>query len=105
MVTIQVFEDDLLSLLMERVASWNGSNLEDYWVYELYKQYYQNMLDSGAFNGSNFDVEQIVDNDWVNWLTFYSSKKEAIDDYDPEDWYEERVVAELDSGEVLIYSC
>ena len=60
---IEIDDDELLDMLVDRLHYWTDE--ED--VIELYSQMYEDMLDNGLFNGDDFNVQFIVDNDWVNW--------------------------------------
>lgn len=71
MITIQIDESDALDLLVERVEFWT----EDRDVIDLYNQMYSNYLDCGVFEGGEFNVMSIVDNDYINNCT-------VIDDSD-----------------------
>ena len=62
MINVQIDENTALNLLMERVEYWK----DDKDIINLYEQYYQRYIDYGYFNGSNFDIYQIVDNDIIN---------------------------------------
>ena len=63
MITITVDEDTALDMLVERVKFWT----DDQDTIDLFTEMYENYIDSGYFDGSDFDVNMIVDNDYVNW--------------------------------------
>lgn len=63
MVSVQIDEDTLVDMLMERVEVWT----EDEDVRDLFKQMYEHYAESGCFEGAELDVMGIVDNDYVNW--------------------------------------
>lgn len=63
MLNVKIDEDKALDLLMDRVAHWTDD--ED--VQELYKQMYENYIFGGCFDGIDFDVMLIVDNDYINY--------------------------------------
>lgn len=65
MINVQIDENTALNLLMERVEYWT----DDKDVINLYEKYYQQCLDYGYFDGSNFDIYQMVDNDIINYTT------------------------------------
>lgn len=62
MITIKMDESDALDLLMERLAYWTDDNTTT----KLFESMYENFLDNGCFDGVEFDVMEIVDNDYVN---------------------------------------
>lgn len=72
MINVQIDESDALDLLVERVEFWT----EDCDVIDLFNQMYTSYLDSGVFEAVDFDVMNIVDNDYINWCS-------VIDDSDP----------------------
>lgn len=98
-VNVMIDSDDLLNQLMERVGVWN--TWDDDWIYELYAQYYTNLINEGCFCDDEFDVKTIVDNDWVNNLNYYENVDEAENDFGSS-WNDNRIVAKLQSGEVLV---
>ena len=98
-VNVMIDSDDLLNQLMERVGVWN--TWDDDWIYELYAQYYTNLINEGCLCDDEFDVKTIVDNDWVNNLNYYENVDEAENDFGSS-WNNNRIVAKLQSGEVLV---
>ena len=98
-VNVMMDSDDLLNQLMERVGVWN--TWDDDWIYELYAQYYTNLINEGCFCDDEFDVKTIVDNDWVNNLNYYENVDEAKEWFGSS-WNDNRIVAKLQSGEVLV---
>lgn len=76
-ITITVDEDTVVDMLMDRLEYWTDDNL----AHELYRQMYEDYAYNGAF-GDNFDVMEIVDNDWVNYC-------EIVEPGDDEHHYDE----------------
>jgi len=72
MINVQIDESDALDMLLERVEFWT----EDRDVIDLYNQMYSFYLDCGVFDGGEFNIMNIVDNDYINNCT-------VIDDSDP----------------------
>ena len=70
---VYIDDDTALDMLMERVYYWTDDND----VRMLFEKYYEQMIFEGVFNGGDFDVMGIVDNDYVNYTSVYS--KEDID--------------------------
>ena len=94
MITIEIEEEDLLDLLMSRFADyWNDG--KTYGTdYELFKQYYENLIDSGAFDGAKINIAELVDNDYVN-ETRIVTNDELLDEfgYDSvEDAYDDGII-------------
>lgn len=71
MITVQIDESDALDMLMERLEYWT----KDKDTKDLFEQMYSNYLENGLFDGCNFDVRIIVDNDYINYCS-------VIDDSD-----------------------
>ena len=65
MITVKIDEDVALDMLMDRLEYWT----DDPTTTELFRQMYREYLDERMFDGDNFDVMAIVDNDYVNWCT------------------------------------
>lgn len=72
MVSIQMDSDDMIQALVDRVGYWT----DDSDVREVFEQYYEHMVEDGCFDGCEFNVMSIVDNDYVNNLSITS-----IDEY------------------------
>lgn len=65
-----------LDMLMDRLDHWT----DDLDVYRLYEEMYTNYIDGGCFDGSEFDVMAIVDNDYINWCTVISEGDACYND-------------------------
>lgn len=63
MITCLLNEETALDMLIDRVEQW--TNDED--VIKLYAEMYENYIASGCFDGIEFNVNAIVDNDFVNY--------------------------------------
>lgn len=87
MITIKIDEDTLLDMLMDRVEFWASD--ED--VIDLYRDYYEGLVDSGCFEGCELDIMSIVDNDYVNNLTTIS--KEDFEQWGIESEIDDKIVA------------
>lgn len=72
MITVQIDESDALDMLIERLDYWT----KDKDTIDLFEQMYTNYLENGLFDGCNFDVMAIVDNDYINYCS-------VIDESDP----------------------
>lgn len=91
MITINIEEDTLYDMLMERLEFWTDRGSD---VYDLFGEYYSNMVYGGCFDGMTLDINAIVDNDYVNWFSW--GTREEWDDVD-----EDRIVAEC-NGLILV---
>ena len=65
MITVKIDEADLLDMLVDRVGYWT----DDRDILKLYEQYYDSLVYDGCFDGAELDINSIVDNDYVNYLT------------------------------------
>lgn len=74
-VMVDIDEDDLLELLMNRLKRWT----DDPVATELYEQMYQSYIDADAFSSGKFDPMVIVDNDWVNYCDVVGPGEENYD--------------------------
>lgn len=63
MLNVKIDENTALNLLMDRVEFWTDD--ED--VKKLYEQMYENYIFGGCFDGIDFDINLIVDNDYINY--------------------------------------
>lgn len=75
MVTVTIDEGMLVELLLDRVEFWTSDRA----TIDLYRDYYEKLIDSGYFEGCELDIISIVDNDYVNNLT-------TISEEDFEEW-------------------
>lgn len=62
MINVQVDEEQLLDLLMQRVEYWD----KDAKILSLYEQYLKDLIDGGCFEGANLDISLVIDNLYVN---------------------------------------
>ena len=65
MITVRINESDAVEMLMDRLEYWT----DDDDVKDLYREMYESYVDGGCFDGADFDVMSIVDNDYVNWCS------------------------------------
>lgn len=75
MITVEIDEDVALDMLMDRLEYWTT----DPTTTELFEQMYRGYLEEGVVGEGNFDVMNIVDNDYINWCTIV---EEGDDSYD-----------------------
>ena len=83
MINIQIDENDLLDLLMNKLEYW----AKDDDVLALYRDYLENLIDGGCFEGQTLDISVFIDNLYV-YDTNIMDKEELdrnnidIDNYD-----------------------
>ena len=73
---VNIDNDRTVDMLLERLEHWT----DDYTTYKLYEAMYESYVDGGCFDGGDFDIMAIVDNDYVNWCTVISEGDEAYED-------------------------
>ena len=84
MITVEMDSDSMIDLLCERLADrWLKTTFGD--EYLLWCQFYTDEVESGVWDNGYFDVAQIVDNDYVNYIACVD-RDQCIDEYgfDPE---------------------
>ena len=62
MINVQVDEEHLLDLLMQRMEYWTENSN----VLNLYEQYLKDLVYCGCCEGSNLDVSLLIDNLYIN---------------------------------------
>lgn len=87
MITVRVNEDTLLEMLLDRVEFWTS----DETTIDLYRDYYEGLVNSGCFEGCELDIMVIVDNDYINNLTTIS--KEDFEEWNIESEVDDSIVA------------
>ena len=87
MVTVTIDEDTLLEMLLDRVEYWTS----DESVINLYRDYYEGLIDCGCFEGCTLDIMSIVDNDYTNNLA--TINKEDFEQWNIEDELDDKVAA------------
>lgn len=96
MITVKIDEDTLHDLLMDRLAYWT----DDFDTKELFNDYYMELVQSGCFEGCEFDPMIIVDNDYINYF-------KVMETDDPDYAWAlknpDRIYGRLDNGTILVY--
>lgn len=75
-MVVRIDNDTALNMLMDRVEHWT----DDDTVFHLYEMMYESYIDSGVFDGGEFNVMVIVDNDYINYCDVVSEGDEAYED-------------------------
>jgi hypothetical protein len=78
MITVKMDEDYLVDLLMHRVEHWTDDDI----TFKLYEQMYEEYANSGAFDGMEINIWEIVDNDYINYCDVVSPGDEGYDEID-----------------------
>ena len=78
MINVQVDEEKLLDLLMQRMEYW----IKDANTLNLYEQYLKDLIDGGCFEGANLDISLLIDNLYVNDTQIMDKKDLENNDFD-----------------------
>lgn len=70
-ITVNLDEYEAIDMLVNRVKYWT----DDDEIIELFEQYYTSMVEGGCFDGADFDIMSIVDNDYVNNLSIITREE------------------------------
>lgn len=73
---VNIDNDKAVDMLLERLSYWT----DDETTHKLYESMYENSVYGGVFDGEEFDIMYIVDNDYVNWCEVVSEGEEAYED-------------------------
>lgn len=73
---VNIDNERAIEMLLERLEHWTDDDI----TYHLYEVMYESYVYGGVFDGGEFDVMGIVDNDYVNWCTVISEGDEAYED-------------------------
>ena len=87
MITVKIDEDTLLEMLLDRLEYW----VSDEETINLYRGYYEKLIECGCFEGCELDIMSIVDNDYINNLETISKKD--FEQYDIKDETSDKIVA------------
>jgi hypothetical protein len=72
---VEIENSVAVDMLLDRLSHWTDSET----VHRLYEQMYENYVENGCFDGIEFDVRCIVDNDFVNWCDVVEEGDAAYD--------------------------
>lgn len=96
MITVKIDEDILLEMLLDRVEYW----ISDKDIINLYRDYYEELINSGCFEDHELNVMNIVDNDYVNNLETIS--KEDFEQWNIEDVTDDKIVASNEAEDLYL---
>lgn len=98
MINVQIDENTLLNLFMNRLEYWTSD--DD--VLELYEDYLNELIYGGCFDGSELDVSMFVDNLYINDTTIMD--KEMLDDNGIEVDDSDKVLAKNEDKDLYLVS-
>lgn len=87
MITVKIDKDKLLEMLLDRLKYWTSNES----VINLYRDYYEGLVYAGCFEGCTLDIMNIVDNDYINYLT--TIEKEDFEQWNIESEMDDKIVA------------
>lgn len=96
MITVKIDEDKLLEMLLDRVEYW----ISDKDIINLYRDYYEELINSGCFEGYELNVMNTVDNDYINNLETIS--KEDFEQWNIEDVTDDRIIASNETEDLYL---
>lgn len=77
---VNIDDNEALTMLTDRLQYWS-KNLDRKDI-EAYEKMYERYIDEGLFEGGDFNVMQIVDNDVVNWCSVIDKKDISRETWD-----------------------
>lgn len=100
-IKVTIDSDDLKELFYDRV-SYASQWMKHYEDAEAFNEYYDEMIDSGAFdNWDDFNIANVVDNDVVNEIDTYT-EDEYVAEFGTIDEMADRILFEASNGIILI---
>ena len=73
-INVKMDKESALNMLLQRVRYWTDDEEE----IGLFEKMYDDYLWNGVFSESEFDVMQIVDNDWINYTAIIRPDERKI---------------------------
>lgn len=91
MINIQMDSDDMIEMLLDRLAVWVTSQYGDEW--DCWSEYITDMVEGGVFDGGEFNPMVIIDNLYVNDTSMIT--RDEWEEYGIEDEDDERILAHV----------
>lgn len=98
MINVQFEETDLLDLLIDRLKFWTT----DKDVLELYKDYLENLIFGGCFEGQTLDISVFIDNLYVNDTTTMDKEELEKNNIDIDDY--DKILAKNEDNDLYLVS-
>lgn len=73
---VKINDATAVEMLLNRLSFWT----DDKTTHRLYEQMYENYVYGGCFEGGEFDIMAIVDNDFINYCDVICEGDEAYED-------------------------
>lgn len=75
-INVKISIDNAITMFRERLEFWKLEEDE----LDLFLDMYESYLDAGVFSGMEFDIKDIVDNDYINYTTIVREDDEDFDE-------------------------
>lgn len=98
MINVQIDKVTLLNLFMNRLKYW--TNDED--VMALFESYFKSLIDAGCFEGTELDINLIIDNLYINDTTIMNKEQLENNDIDINDC--DKVLAKDEDNDLYLIS-
>lgn len=98
MINVQIDETILLNLLMDRLEYWTS----DSDIQELYKGYFEYLIDAGCFEGAELDINSFIDNLHINDTTIMDKEELTRNNIDVDDC--DKVLARDENKDIYLVS-
>ena len=72
---VKIDEEQAVEMLLDRLEHWT----DDFVTYKLYEAMYESYVYGGCFDGGEFDVMAIVDNDYINYCSVITPDDEEYE--------------------------
>lgn len=98
MINVEIDETTLLNLFMGRLECWTADNDTQ----ELYKEYIENLINCGCFEGAELDVNLFIDNLYINDTTTMDKKGLDSNNIDVDDC--DKILAKNEKKDLYLVS-
>lgn len=98
MINVQIDETDLLDLFMNRLEYWAKN--DD--VLELYRDYLENLIYGGCFEGEFLDIDVFIDNLYINNTTIMDKEELDKNNIDIDDY--DKILAKNEDNDLYLVS-
>lgn len=90
--TVTINEETFLNLIRKRLEFWTDEKS----FIDIYMKMYKQDVNDGMFNNVNININEMVDNDWVNEYSIYepsnSEYNELYENYDAVRVYSNKMI-------------
>ena len=91
MITVQIDSDDMIDMLLDRLAVWTKTTFGDEW--DCWVSYIEDLVEGGALDDCEFSVMGIIDNLYVNDTSMIT--KDEWDNYGIESEDDDRILSHV----------